>query len=222
MPDLFINPDEQKTAEPSSFAKASEDSSTSTKVTANKENHIHALASYCEQPTHVLLQGKNITSSVRLFVRRHVVTNIPWLLTTLVLLFIPLLIQILITLSSTPPPPLPTNFITVFFLFYYLITLTYAFINFLDWFYNIIIITNDEIIDIDYSDVVFHNVAATKVPLIEDVNYTQVGFIKGLFNFGDIFVQTAGGNENIEALSIPQPARIARYILNAIGKGGTH
>jgi hypothetical protein len=55
--------------------------------------------------------------------------------------------------------------------------------------------------------------------LIEDVNYTQAGFIRGLFNFGDLFVQTAGGKENIEALAIPMPAKIARLVLDFIGKG---
>ena len=166
-----------------------------------------------------MLNGKNITETVKLFVRRHVITNLPWIVTTIVLLLIPVLIQILLTLTATPLPPLPNNFITIFLLFYYLITFTYAFISFLDWFYNIIIITNTEIIDIDYADVIYHDVAATNVNLVEDVNYTQVGFIRGLFNFGDVFVQTAGGKENIEALAIPQPARIARIILDFIGKG---
>jgi len=215
MPDLFVNPEENKPTPPAPAGKSS-----SAKASADKiENHLHALASYCETPQYLMLNGKNITDTVKLFVRRHVITNLPWIVTTIVLLLIPVLIQILLTLTTTPLPPLPNNFITIFLLFYYLIAFTYAFISFLDWFYNIIIITNTEIIDIDYADVIYHDVAATNVNLVEDVNYTQVGFIRGLFNFGDVFVQTAGGKENIEALAIPQPARIARIILDFIGKG---
>lgn len=212
MPDLFVNPEENKPTPPKETPAVA-------KAMAGKENHMHALASYCETPPHLVLNGKNITDTVKLFVRRHIITNLPWIVTTIVLLLIPLLIQILLTITATPLPDLPANFITIFLLFYYLIAFTYAFISFLDWFYNIIIITNTEIIDIDYAEIIYHDVAATNVNLIEDVNYTQTGFIRGLFNFGDLFVQTAGGQENIEALAIPQPARIARIILDFIGKG---
>ncbi len=205
MPDLFVNSDGKKPVAPK---------------TITNESHLHALAQYCENPSFLTLQNKNITPTVKLFVRRHVITNVPWIVTTIVFLFIPLLVQILITITGTPlPPSLPTNFRVIFLIFYYLIALTYAFISFLDWFYNLIIITNTEIIDIDYADVIYHDVAATNVNLIEDVDYIQVGFIRGLFDYGDLFVQTAGGQENIEALAIPMPARITRIILDFIGKG---
>jgi membrane protein YdbS with pleckstrin-like domain len=219
MPDLFIHPEEEKKISVSKTVVATPlETSAFTKLGAN-ENHFHALAQFCENPSHISLEGKNITAAIKLFVRRHIVTNVPWVLTTIVLFLIPVLIRILIVLTGVVLPDLPGNFITVFLLFYYFIALSYAFISFLNWFYNIIIITNTEIIDIDYADIIYHDVAATNVNLIEDVNYTQAGFIRGLFNFGDLFVQTAGGKENIEALAIPMPAKIARLVLDFIGKG---
>jgi membrane protein YdbS with pleckstrin-like domain len=219
MPDLFVTPEEEKKPSVSTPEVAvSPETKAFAKLGVN-ENHFHPLAQFCENPSHVSIEGKNVTAAIKLFVRRHIVTNVPWILTTIVLFLIPVLIRILVVLTGVVLPDLPSNFITVFLLFYYLIALSYAFINFLDWFYNIIIITNTEIIDIDYSDVIYHDVAATNVNLIEDVNYTQAGFIRGLFNFGDLFVQTAGGKENIEALAIPMPAKIARLVLDFIGKG---
>ena len=224
MPDLFVNPDEHKPAKPTesktpAVASSSVKTTADKKAMAGKENHFHALASYCENPSHILLQGENITATIKLFVRAHIVTNVPWILTTFVLFLIPLLIQTLIVITNADISTLPANFLTIFLLLYYLIALTYVFINFITWFYNIIIITNTEIVDIDYSEVIYHDVAATNVNLIEDVNYIQSGFIRGLFNFGDVFVQTAGGKENIEAHAIPQPAKITRIILDFIGKG---
>ena len=184
----------------------------------SNENHIHALATYCINPSNLIFQGRDITNSVHLFLRRHVITNVPWILTTLALLIIPPLIQVLLTLSPTITP-IPANFFQVFVLFYYLVVGMYAFLNFLNWFYNIIFITTTEIIDLDYADIVYHDVAATNVNLIEDVQYVQSGFIQGLFNYGNLFVQTAGGKENIEGLKIPKPADIARFVLTYIGKG---
>ena len=91
----------------------------------------------------------------------------------------------------------------------------------MDWFYNITLITDRGVVDIDYSNIVYHDVAMTNLNLIEDVNYTKVGFIRSLLNYGDLFVQTAGGKENLEALAVPNPAEAARIIGESIGKGGT-
>lgn len=224
MPDIFA-PEDTKHEEkvptghaPKPTREVSPIPTTTPAMPPANENHLHALATYCTRLPYLLFHGKDITSEIRLFVRRHIVTNIPWILTTIALLLIPPLLQFIITLSPTTPT-LPANFVSVFLLFYYLIVAMYVFLSFLNWFYNIIIITTTEIIDIDYADIIYHDVAATNVNLIEDVQYVQSGFIQGLFNFGNVFVQTAGGKENIEALAIPRPAEIARFILSYIGKG---
>ncbi len=81
------------------------------------------------------------------------------------------------------------------------------------------LITNLGVIDIDYSDILYHDVAFTNFNLVEDVNYTKTGFFKSLFNYGDIFIQTAGGRENLEGLGVPNPARAAHIISDSIGHG---
>ena len=42
---------------------------------------------------------------------------------------------------------------------------------------------------------------------------------KILFNFGDVFIQTAGGKENLEGIGIPNPSDAAHIIADSIGKG---
>ena len=223
MPDLFSS---QKESTPpyqpiveSDLPSQKKQTSTSHKTITTKENHFHALSSFCQNPSFLSLQGRDITSDTKLFLQRHVITNVPWIIVTIGLIFIPLLLQILFRLTNTSLSALSESFVFIFSLFYYLTVATYAFLNFINWFYNIIIVTTKDIVDVDFSDVIFHDVAATNVNLIEDVRYTQTGFIQGLFNFGDLFVQTAGGMENIEALRIPKPAQVNRFILDHIGKG---
>lgn len=220
MPDIFKAKNEEEKA--SSSKKNAHSSPSIKKESSEKpsthENHIHALASYCTNPSFFSYYGKNLTGVLQFFIRRHVITNLPWIITTLLLLFIPPLLHMLLILTPETSG-LPGNFVLSFFLLYYLIVAIYAFTSFLNWFYNIIIVTNTEILDIDYADIVYHDVAATNVNLIEDVQYVQSGFIQGLFNFGNVFVQTAGGKENIEAINVPKPSTIARFILTYIGKG---
>ena len=91
----------------------------------------------------------------------------------------------------------------------------------MNWFYNITLVTEKGVIDIDYSNLVYHDVAITNLNLVEDVNYTKIGFFRSFFDYGDLFVQTAGGKENLEAIGIPNPAKAVHIIANKIGEGET-
>jgi len=109
------------------------------------------------------------------------------------------------------------HFTTTYIIFYYLIASSYILINFLTWFYNIFIVTADRIIDIRYSDIVIHNVSETNLHHIEDVRYSQSGVIPTLFNYGNLYAQTAGASENFEARSIPKPKEVTDVIASLIG-----
>mgnify|MGYP001611990973 FL=1 len=80
-------------------------------------------------------------------------------------------------------------------------------------------VTTERIVDIDYSDIVVHNIAVTSLTHVQDVNYTQSGFIPTFFNYGDLFVQTAGNEKNFEAMSIPKPREATHIIGDLTGKG---
>jgi hypothetical protein len=73
------------------------------------------------------------------------------------------------------------------------------------------------LIDIDYSDIVIHNIAVTSLTHAQDVNYTQSGFIPTFFNYGDLFIQTAGDERNFEAVSIPKPREATHIIGDLTG-----
>lgn len=185
----------------------------------NSPNYVRMLSSFCENPLGIVFAQQESDEKILLFLRRHFVTNLLWILIASLLLLAPILLFIFRSeLQFIGTINLPGQFILVFILFYYLAVFAYAFINFLSWFYNVFIVTQKRIVDIDYSNIVMHNVAFTKLSHVQDVNYTQTGFIRALFNYGDIFVQTAGNEVNFEALSVPQPRRAAHIIANLIGK----
>lgn len=217
MPDVFIEhkrPEEKETHSPEKPSMQKIPNS----IPGKRGTNVGLLTTFCENPSGITIHSQERSDKLLLFLRRHLITNLPWILIGILLLLLPILLQILAQSASLPLSLSPQSLIFIA-LFYYLVVFGYLFANFLSWFYNIIIVTELEIIDIDFSDLVYHDVAATKANLVEDVNYNQVGFIRTLFNYGDLFVQTAGGRENIEALAVPKPAKAARIILGLIGKG---
>lgn len=168
---------------------------------------MHTLSSFSQNPKGVSFQTQKEKESIILFLRSHFITNVSWIIFTVMLIALPLIITLLLPLFKIDflSTPAAGRFTIVFILLYYLLILSYVFINFLHWFYNVFIVTSERIVDIDYSDIVVHNMAETKLSHIEDVKYTQSGFISTFFNYGDLFVQTAGTEENFEAISIPKP-----------------
>jgi hypothetical protein len=74
------------------------------------------------------------------------------------------------------------------------------------------LITNERIVDVDFYNVLYKEVTATRIEKIEDVTSKSGGFIESFFHYGDVFVQTAGNELNIEFLEVPSPSRVVRII----------
>lgn len=182
--------------------------------------HMNVLSSFCQNPQGVSFETQKGTESIILFLRSHFLTNLSWIIISIILVILPLIAALFLPnmhlgfLSSE----VVSRFVTVFALFYYLIVFSYIFLSFLSWFYNVFIVTTERILDIDYSDIVVHNMAETKLNHIEDVRYTQSGFIPSFINYGNLFVQTAGTEENFEAFSIPKPREATDIITDLTGR----
>lgn len=222
MPDIFIatNTDKAKDNKPKPQTQKITHHVVQPSYAVSDGNHSHMFASFCQNPEGFSFQTQKHNERILLFLRRHFITNLSWILIALILSLIP---AVFIVLNTTLPLltaiQIPRQFVIILTLFYYLILFSYIFINFITWFYNIFFVTNERVIDVDYSNIVIHNVAETKVGQIEDVHYVQSGFIRTLFNFGDVFLQTAGAEKIFEALAVPKPREAANIIAQRIGKG---
>ncbi|MDO8582910.1 MAG: hypothetical protein Q7R51_00070 [bacterium] len=182
------------------------------KKTSDKP-HMHVLSAFCQNPKGVSFQTQKPEESIILFLRSHFITNISWIIISVILVILPPII-----IMFLPNFHIALNFAAVFVLFYYLMVFSYVFLSFLNWFYNVFIVTSERIVDIDYSDIVVHNIAVTNLSHVEDVNYTQSGFIPTFFDYGHLFVQTAGNEKNFEAYSIPKPREATHIIGDLTGK----
>jgi len=206
------------------FVAPKKDNSKKTAISFQSDlNDMNSFSAFSQNPKGVTFQTQKLHESIILFLRAHFITNVSWILIGLILIALPIIILTVLPtfgidfLFSTSA----IRFTTVYTLFYYLIVFSYIFISFLHWFYNVFIVTTERVVDIDYSDIVVHNIAVTSLTHVQDVNYTQSGFIPTFFNYGDLFVQTAGNERNFEALSIPKPREATHIIGDLTGKGPT-
>lgn len=181
------------------------------------KNSVHFYSSLGIKPDNVVFENQEEDEEILLLVRRDLITNVPWIVTALILIFIPPLFFIIQDLF-TPFFQISANTQLVAIIFYYLIVFGFILVEFTIWYFNVGLVTNKRIIDLDVSGILFKHVSETKLNLIEDVSYSQIGAIRSVFNYGDVLVQTAATYANFEFDRAPEPARIVRIIGELIGK----
>lgn len=168
------------------------------------------LSAYVVNPVGVLFGEAEPGEQVNLLLRAHLATNLVWVTVAAVLLILPVIILPFISSVGLSGVSAGTGFVVV--AFWYLGTFTYAFLNFLYWYFNVYLVTNERIIDTDWYSVVVRKVSSTPIAKIQDVSASQVGVFSGIFNYGDVQVQTAGEEENFEFTSVPNPQEVAKQI----------
>ena len=90
---------------------------------------------------------------------------------------------------------------------------TYWVYNWLIWLKDIYILTDQRIIDRDQRSLFSFTVSEAPLENIQDISWEKTGFISAIFNYGNIYVQTAGAKEKIVFENIAYPRRMKERIL---------
>jgi len=212
MPDIFVNPPTPNL--PPKPSPIVPDASPATPP-AFRKNHPSCFSAFALYPDKVRFETKEKEEKVVLFLRQHPLVNVPWILLVVAMLLAPLLVGGLGILAF-----LPHGFELILILAWYLLTLIIAMENFLDWFFNVCIVTNLRIVDIDFVNLIYKNVSDANINKIQDVSYNMGGVIRTIFNFGDVVIQTAAEIEQFEFEAVPNPARVVKILEDLrFGKG---
>lgn len=205
MPDLFVAKSEKV------------ENIESEKKLSPQAGKVHLLTSFRENPSGIFFRNQEEGEEIILFLKKHLATNIPWIFKAGVAALIPFVAAIILGVLSVSIN-LPFNYILLFGVFYYFVVFGYVFLQFITWFFNISLITNKRIVDIDFSQLVFESVAATKLTQIEDVSYHQIGVLRSIFDYGDVSIQTAGATGNFVSHAVPHPEKVVEILNNLIGE----
>jgi hypothetical protein len=158
-------------------------------------------------PKGVSFYGKEKDEEIILVVRSHWIKYLPFVAVSFLILFLPFLFSLLDTAFSEN---------TVLFLAFFIPCLTFSLsvivYAFIKWFYNVNIITDKRIVDLDFTSVASHSFSEARLEKIEDITHKQLGLVGSLFDVGTVYFQTAGATAEIEFNTITKP-RIIQDIL---------
>lgn len=160
-------------------------------------------SSFMSFPRGLTFLGKEKEENVILIVRSHWIMYVPHLFLALLSLTLPFLFRLVI-------PELTENLslFIVFFIFSGLLFLTVLIFAIVKWYFNVNIITDQRVIDLDFTSVLSHTSSEARLERIEDVTHKQIGLIGSIFDVGTVYIQTAGAKSEIEFNYIPRPREV--------------
>ncbi|MEA3356932.1 MAG: hypothetical protein U9Q67_00650 [Patescibacteria group bacterium] len=85
---------------------------------------------------------------------------------------------------------------------------------FLKWYFSVNIVTDERILDVDFTRVFAHRVSECQLENIEDVSHSSIGLWSTIFDFGSVFIQTAAEQREFDFLKVPRPRDIQDTILD--------
>ncbi len=103
------------------------------------------------------------------------------------------------------------------FLLFLWITL---FLIWIDIYFDVWIITNERIVNIEQKDLFTRRVSELRFHTIQDVTSEVSGIIPSILDFGDVLVQTAGENPRFIFHNIPNPVGVKDLIMKLAERRG--
>ncbi len=201
MPDIFVNSDEP-------VKKVEKELEKHPKRVHHLEGHSHSpLSSFCYFPDKISFVATDSEERIVLFLRRHPITNIPWIVIAILMLFAPSVLPYFPILSF-----LPNNFQFIAVIMWYMLTVAFVFESFLSWFFNVFIVTDERIFDVDFLNLVYREISEANIDQVQDVTVRMGSVIRTVFNYGDILIQTASEVPRIEFEAVPDPDRVAKIL----------
>lgn len=177
------------------------------------------LAEFLPNPQHTSFENQEVGEKIILLLRAHIITLVPAILLILTLLLTPILVLAISSqLGFNLDQFFPGSLFSLTVVSWYLFTAGYTFLRFLLWFFNVYLVTNERLVDFDFFGFLLKAVSETRLTKIQDVTSRIYGVIRTIFNFGDVFVQTAGTEREFEFHAIPRPDLVARIISEEIRK----
>jgi len=86
----------------------------------------------------------------------------------------------------------------------------------IDWRNDVYMMTPNRVVDIEKRPFVFEDRLEASLSMIQDVRYTQPSFISMLFDFGHVYLETAGEQGGLTFDSVPHPKRVQSDIMDRV------
>lgn len=159
-----------------------------------------------QHPNKIKFDKQEENEVIELVLRQHAFVNVFWVTTTILLLVLPVVfLQLDALFNFNFAIQIPVKLLIGGLIIYYLLLIAYAFEQFLSWYFNVYIVTNMHIVDINFYSLLSKEVVEISLDDIEVISHNVNGIFGSLFNFGDVHIETAAEQKRILFEKVPRP-----------------
>lgn len=160
-------------------------------------------------PKGIRFATQNKTEEIFILLRRHWITNLSWVINVSVFFVLPLvIIAIVLIFGIDLRQIIGFRILTLLGLIWYSAGITYGLTRFMDWYYNVFIVTDERVLDLTFVPLQSRDVAETNLASVENVQEKSIGFLPNILGYGDVNVFTAADNNIITFDSVPDPTLV--------------
>lgn len=172
----------------------------------SKKRESATWSAFAVTPPDLRFETQEPDEKVVLLLRQHPIVNVSWLAMAVVLALMPAFWEYL------PFSWLPVRFQLATAVLWYLLVLAYVLEKFLGWYFNVYVVTDERVVDIDFRGLIHRNLSVTQIGSIQDVSFVQTGGMAAIFNYGDVFIQTAAEQREFDFARVPNPGRVVEIL----------
>lgn len=185
-------------------------------VASERHTIMTPFTSFAVSPSGIRFETQEDEEVVKLFLRQHVITLVMPFLLVVVLAIAPMVLLPFFGRFLPLPFTLPTGYIIVGTAFWYVVTFGVALMSFLRWFFNIYIVTDQRVVDIDFIHLLYKEFSEARIDRIQDIGFRSGGILAAFFDYGDVTIETAGEVPNLEFSAVPMPGKVVETISQLI------
>ena len=173
-----------------------------------------------KNPVHITYDGEDRDELIYYIFRRSFLTNYDWVLLALAVFVTACFLWSYVEQGLLTEAPVFFSF--TLRLFFYLISFGIAFQGFLNWYFNVFIVTSKKIVDVDFHGLLYKNISVASINSIEDVTSNISGSFGVIFNIGSVYVQTAAEKREFEFAGAADPAKMRDMIDDIVTREKHH
>lgn len=180
------------------------------------------LNSVIKNPANTSYDGKDHDEEVLLLIRRSIITTFTWLVGGMVYFVTPFVIIPIIKRTAYDGNALFDNFFILSLIFFWYMSLFgYLLREFLDWYFEVFLVTTKKIIDIDRGAT---NISETLLTNVQDVTSETPSIFAQIFNIGNVKIQTAAETKEFEFGMVDDPSKVRDFISDMVARkdSGSH
>jgi hypothetical protein len=147
---------------------------------------------------------------VKKVIRKALIIELPWLVGVTGIFILLILFQL--SLSSIAFEKNLLGLLTFVTMNLLLFLGLYTFNRLLNWFYSVNIITDQRLLDFEFSDIGGKNIVECELADIQSITLQNQGLLSFLFRLSTIKILTSGDNPNVDFEFIEHPTKVQNLI----------